>query len=514
MSSTPQPILQPMQHLDPSLSQRWLFIEQWRQRVTAACDSDSNPAEQLPARGRPDASSHKRKRPAQDSTLRAAAGMSTPPPSNRAQSPSKRMKVSHRNRDPSLADDDDPFLASGPLSADPDETPRRNTTAGILSSAPQLPPRPPSYTSSPKRSSAASRTTTSTTKSRARSTSPTKKTQGLVALRKPIYHVPLDDQNKDQLPEDIRELYNRLYDIAVEHEGIAPWEVWEEINAAAVRPFKESCFKRRQTPVGPREGNATTEEEDHHAVALAELKALRRLEREAWDCRRLCRAELAWNFEVHFPLLKLALDRQDDLAPNVYADKKMVDLAIVLVPEVRDYGRQEWEKGQRGAGRDAAAREERYLRLAHAIQRVVHSQPQDRQSINQTMYTPLYDRPIGVSIETKAEGANEEGRVQLAVWTAAWHERMRDLMVPAGIWSSETRLITMPLLLIVGHTWVLSFACDRGDRLEIVGEMTLGETATLKGLYTLVAALRELARWMQGQFAEWMLGVLEACTDV
>ncbi|KAB5511554.1 hypothetical protein GE09DRAFT_1209246 [Coniochaeta sp. 2T2.1] len=258
------------------------------------------------------------------------------------------------------------------------------------------------------RSSAASRTTTSTTKSRARSTSPTKKTQGLVALRKPIYHVPLDDQNKDQLPEDIRELYNRLYDIAVEYEGIAPWEVREEINAAAVRPFKESCFKRRQTPVGPREGNATTEEEEHYAVAVAELKAFRRLEREAWDCRRLCRAELAWNFEVYFPLLKLALDR-----------------------------------------------------------------------INQTMYIPLYDRPIG-----------------LAVWTAAWHERMRDLMVPAGIWSSETRLITMLLLLIVGYTWVLSFACDRGDRLEIVGEMTLGETATLKGLYTLVAALRELAGWI------------------
>lgn len=347
--------------------------------------------------------------------------------------------------------------------------------------------------------------------------------------------MPLDNQNKGQLPEDIRELYNRLYDVAVEHEGIAPWEVWEEINAAAVRPFKETCFKRRETPVAPREGNATTEEEEHHAVALAALKALRRLEREAWDCRRLCRAELAWNFEVHFPLLTLALDRQQyahvrqevvasaqiakpfvppmsDLAPNVYADKKMVDLAIVLVPEISDYGRQEREKGLRAAGRDAAAREERYRRLAHVIQRVVHSQPQGRRSINQTMYTPLCDRPIGVGIETKAEGANEEGRVQLAVWTAAWHERMRDLMVPAGIWSSETRLITMPLLLIVGHTWVLSFACDRGDRLEIVGEMTLGETATLKGLYTLVAALRELARWMQGQFAEWMLGVLEACT--
>lgn len=58
---------------------------------------------------------------------------------------------------------------------------------------------------------------------------------------------------------------------------------------------------------------------------------------------------------------------------------------------------------------------------------------------------------------------------------------------------------------------MLSFACNRGDRLEVIGEMTLGETASLKGLYTLVAVLQELAVWMQGRFAEWMLGVLEAC---
>ncbi|KAB5511624.1 hypothetical protein GE09DRAFT_981753, partial [Coniochaeta sp. 2T2.1] len=81
-------------------------------------------------------------------------------------------------------------------------------------------------------------------------------------------------------------------------------------------------------------------------------------------------------------------------------------------------------------------------------------------------------------------------RLSLAIWTAAWHERMRDLMMTAGTWSSDTRLITIPLPLIVEHNWVLSFACDRGDRLDVVGEMTLGEMASLKGLYTLVAVLR------------------------
>lgn len=61
---------------------------------------------------------------------------------------------------------------------------------------------------------------------------------------------------------------------------------------------------------------------------------------------------------------------------------------------------------------------------------------------------------------------------------------------------------------------MLSSACDRGDRLEVVGGMTFGETASLKGLYTLVTVLRELAVWMQGRFAEWMLGVLEGIVNI
>ena len=394
--------------------------------------------------------------------------------------------------------------------------------------------------------------------SQSRSSSPTKNqktTQSLLALQKPIHHIPLDDQNKSQLPEDILPLYNRLYDIAVEHEGIAPEEVKEEINSIAVRPFKEACFRKT--------GGRKKEE------ALVELSALRRLEKVAWECRRLCRAELAWNFEVHFPLLQLALqgggglqgegeeEEEDEgsgeeegygfryvrhevvasaqiakpFIPRMglysesstgFADKKMVDLAMVLVPPFLDtpfHSSSVPVVQQQHAGTSTSTSTGRYKkekekvnlhRLAHAIHRIVHSQPPDRQSINQTLYTPLCQRPIGISIETKAEGCNEAGRVQLAVWTAAWHERMRDLMIRAGTWSpSTTRLITLPLLLMVGHTCVVSFACDRGEYLEIIGEMTLGETASLKGLYTLVAALRELAGWVQGQFAEWLVAVLE-----
>jgi len=64
------------------------------------------------------------------------------------------------------------------------------------------------------------------------------------------------------------------------------------------------------------------------------------------------------------------------------------------------------------------------------------------------------------------------------------------------------------VLLILGHEWKLSFVCDRGDRLEIVGEMLLGDTSSLLGLYTLVAVVRELGDWIEGPFRLWISDLL------
>ncbi|KAB5513467.1 hypothetical protein GE09DRAFT_629138 [Coniochaeta sp. 2T2.1] len=188
ISSTLTQSMQRMQYRDSSHS--WLSIEQWRRAVALHFGSQSV-ADTADSPGAPPS---KRKRHDYDTALPA---MLSPPASDRSHSPSKRIKLSHRSRDSSRDDDDDPFLA-GAADARPDpdsdQTPRRNTTADIISNAPQLTPRPPqSVASSASGASAASRTTTSTTTSCARSTSPTKMTQRLVALQKPIHHVQIDD---------------------------------------------------------------------------------------------------------------------------------------------------------------------------------------------------------------------------------------------------------------------------------------------------------------------------------
>ncbi|KLU90652.1 hypothetical protein MAPG_10504 [Magnaporthiopsis poae ATCC 64411] len=63
---------------------------------------------------------------------------------------------------------------------------------------------------------------------------------------------------------------------------------------------------------------------------------------------------------------------------------------------------------------------------------------------------------------TKITAAQTEGTLQLDIWTAVWHRRMRDL-------GYTDRLINLPLVLCRGHGWSLYFACDRGHKIDIVG---------------------------------------------
>ncbi|MCT6632015.1 hypothetical protein, partial [Staphylococcus aureus] len=52
------------------------------------------------------------------------------------------------------------------------------------------------------------------------------------------------------------------------------------------------------------------------------------------------------------------------------------------------------------------------------------------------------------------------------------------------------------------------FACDWGQRIEIVGPISLGDTESLDSIYTLFASLRELCKWVAGPFRDWWLSVL------
>jgi len=147
-----------------------------------------------------------------------------------------------------------------------------------------------------------------------------------------------------------------------------------------------------------------------------------------------------------------------------------------------------------------------------SMRELLPTQPYGLQTINQTRYDPVRFEPCVVSIETKVQGSEEEGKVQLAMWSSAYFARIRHFQQSmGGIRSLSTAgdakpvsTITLPLLLAKRHHWSLLFARDCEDHIEVIGELSVGDTGSLHGMYKLLSALRCLAEWSTGTFQEWV----------
>ncbi|KAM3426250.1 hypothetical protein NHJ13734_009562 [Beauveria thailandica] len=330
----------------------------------------------------------------------------------------------------------------------------------------------------------------------------------------------------EQLPADVRPLYSRIRRIGEHRASYLPVEDRERLSCAIGEELSEFCFKKAASPVA------------------SQFDELQEILFTGFECQKLNRSELAVNMLVHGPLLNLALKchhyvdgeliqtaRISPLFMPPLADigdsdharvtgGNMVDLALVLTPAAD--GSRALGRSPKGNKHDTTADE----RLLRAIQsHVLHREPLETQSVNQTTYSPVMFRPIAISIKTKAEGSAKEGQLQLGIWTSAWHRRMISIMSKLeqssggksspSLWAATTppkpkpRIITLPLILIIGTEWKLLFACDRGGSLEILGNVSIGGTSTLLGLYTIVAVLHELADWVETTFRQWIMDIFK-----
>lgn len=459
--------------------------------------------------------------------------MATPPPSSssyRQPSPGKKRKLAHRGRRTAgggglsrTNDDSDVFQQPDEDVDDEaaDRTPRSNARFNAFTNGPALPPHTPSQSSA------------SVASSSKRSMSPVKSMRELDALDKPIRSETMQDDATGQLNEDVRALYARLYEIMVENDAFLPLEARDQIRAAAGRHYKDSWFR---APEARRDHNTATE-------ALAELAALLRVVSAAKECLGLGRSEAAWNTLVHDRILEVALAHSKNVrrelittaqiampfvpcmnghAKTDLVERKMVDFAMVLSLDDRLQLEQPGSNllhtipsdpdSIPHSNADSEAEDEAALdRLARSIQQHVWSSTAQCSSVNQTLYPPLQYSPIAVAIETKVVRPAQEGRVQLAVWAAAWHERMHKFLTQDSVsrrdGAAYRPIVSLPLILVTEHDWKLSFACDGGDQIRIVGDMAIGGTKTITDVYKLVACLRELADWVQGPFRSWLTPV-------
>lgn len=146
-----------------------------------------------------------------------------------------------------------------------------------------------------------------------------------------------------------------------------------------------------------------------------------------------------------------------------------------------------------------------------ALRSVLNALPPDQATVNQTMYGPVAERPIFVSIETKvSQSSEEEGKAQLGIWTDAGDRRvrsLRDFTMPPdlqGLDDSNWTRIPEPLLLVSGHHWDLYLAIDVGDKIEALRyRQHLGTTKSIGDIYMLLATVRRLAVWGVEVFCPW-----------
>ncbi|KAH6612911.1 hypothetical protein B0J18DRAFT_441388 [Chaetomium sp. MPI-SDFR-AT-0129] len=272
-------------------------------------------------------------------------------------------------------------------------------------------------------------------------------------LDKPVLHLPLlgGREGAQQLPEDVRQLECDISGVARYSKGIYPAEIRSEIEAlSGCLPPPDFAYRnegetreekqKKDDDEGPQSFGwlrlsrllfmDRPEASLRTRYALAELDKIRDLGRIARECRRLERCEAAWNAELHGPLLKLALSRQGRSGSVTYENATSARILPCFRPTFVTgdlwglSGREEVDYviAPRLSPEVDAAIEERLLKAYMLAEPTAGAQAQDQLHVNQTGYPPLARSPMAISIAVTVGSADTEmARLQLGIWTAAWH---------------------------------------------------------------------------------------------
>ncbi|KAF5966607.1 hypothetical protein FBULB1_11575 [Fusarium bulbicola] len=284
---------------------------------------------------------------------------------------------------------------------------------------------------------------------------PTPSPSSITSTCRDLCFVPIDDDAIRQLPEDILAAYDRITDVVDDRINLLPKAVEEELR---------SSYRQRKL----RPHYFFSHEDSETQTHVHELAALRKIEQAAKKCQVEEASEAAWNVEVQGPLLELALEPFSSLSRDILTQAR---ISRPFVPEMKAASHYDFTRTKMI---DWGIRLHPSQSTTARIREILLPLPDNQRSINQSTYDPVRFDPIAVSIETKiANGGAEEARLQLGVWVAAWHQRIRTLMRP------KQAIVTLPLILVLEHKWQLLFACDRGSHTDIVESVDIGDT---KGL--------------------------------
>ncbi|KAI1284348.1 hypothetical protein F5Y07DRAFT_346259 [Xylaria sp. FL0933] len=347
--------------------------------------------------------------------------------------------------------------------------------------------------------------------------------QRLEILEKPL-HVSSSPKTVDELPKDVQNLYTRLQEIE-NNIQIIPHEAREQLEARGVKVFPH-FFRKENTDDG------------------LQIDDLFKIVQNATDSTLFHRHECGWNQHVHGPLLKLVFaskisdffKKDPTEGPTVQARFEPVMSATIhgtWIPQYRSAGSQGPIRLPCDVSRDSPSGSTQSGLTENVTLSGVHSSSGSKKvdyvivldengllekaiasrtfldaslrnqspHVNQTLYPAITKSPIAVSIETKKlnAGADQDPLVQLGIWVAAWHSRLVALRYTERV-ADPARLVTLPLIEITGHVWMMWLACDMVESIGFRGPIKLGETRTIVSLYALLRSLQALREWIKTEF--------------
>lgn len=281
-------------------------------------------------------------------------------------------------------------------------------------------------------------------------------------MSKPI-KMQLMSNREEQLPTEMLELYNRVENITLFEFPIVP----PEARAALQQKIGKN---RRLPPHWFLEKDTTIASEKRRmaaaAAVYAELTSLQKLKRVAKQCEEKAGSESDWTTYIYSNILELTTAGSKVQLVNITTARVAPEWQLIITSilpgnssafSALSANRRSYITDDGGTAVvitkmvDLALvlDKDEHTPLGSAIQDAIGSAPAGEKSINQNTYGRIALRPLGVAIETKARSDVEGGRVQLALWTAAWFARMQTWVARKP---TEGMPLGLPVILVCGHS--------------------------------------------------------------
>ncbi|KLU91795.1 hypothetical protein MAPG_10743 [Magnaporthiopsis poae ATCC 64411] len=326
---------------------------------------------------------------------------------------------------------------------------------------------------------------------------------GLEKLAKPITLQPITDIiPPETLPEDVRQFYARIVQIVDDRERVIPASarhiIQNEVSGGSTWPSCLFVDEVEEESTFWVEDDAHDDDDMSFAArkqrrARYQFTALRRIERDAAECKRKDRCEAAWNVKVYAPILELAA-----------RDRRAVVCEVVTTARIASQWLPRVTNGPAAipVSTMASNRETGGVSATTAYPDGIYSKSVSGKMVDFALTLDL-SPPPGVH-EPLAGPMLDLIKTQLGIWTAAWHRRISELIPPGS------GIITLPLLLVNDFSWELYFACDKGTSIRMLGPINIGSVTTIRSSYMLLAVLRELVAWVDTEFRQWVSTTLLA----